>query len=467
MEGLIKMIPVGCIYPHPENPRKDIGDIKELTASIRANGVLQNLTVIPHVDGFEDCYTVVIGHRRLAAAKAAGLSSVPCIVTKMDRKEQQRTMLMENMQRSDLTVWEQAQGFQLMLDLGDDIKTIAKDSGFSEKTIKQRVKIAKYNKVSVDHALERGATIQDFIKLEKIEDPLVKDELIEKYIGTNNFEEKVKTAIKAQETAKIISAWEKDISTWAEKIEDDIPKYFKYITSAAPYSSKKAPQKPTAAGSGAKYYYKINSPGTTWTSIFIYMDVKDCKDAKEAAQIAAQEEAAKRREKAERYRNRCDMFISTRAQLRSDFINSLDEKDLKPYGGEIVSALYGIEEANRFGHSRMAECIFLNTIGLPAATDNADVVINKIAEKAKNEPLKTLMLIAIRNGLVFQSNVTYDWTSRYSASLPCWCEVENKAATKLLQLLDTFGYQKSDDEIRIEAGTHEVFDLHKEAKRKA
>ena len=68
----IKMIPIGDLMHHPENPRKDLGDLEELTASIKANGVLQNLTVVADL---EKCkYLVVIGNRRFEAAKAAGLT---------------------------------------------------------------------------------------------------------------------------------------------------------------------------------------------------------------------------------------------------------------------------------------------------------------------------------------------------------------------------------------------------------
>lgn len=107
MNTNVTMIPVAQLHPHPDNPRKDLGDITELTASIKANGVLQNLTVVPranpdvnyeelcrqyYADPTEenrtklnqfrntDGYTVIIGHRRLAAAKAARLAKLPCIV---------------------------------------------------------------------------------------------------------------------------------------------------------------------------------------------------------------------------------------------------------------------------------------------------------------------------------------------------------------------------------------------------
>ena len=133
---------VDKLHPHPDNPRKDMGDLTELTDSIKANGVFQNLTVVPEGDG----YTIIIGHRRCAAAKAAGLTEVPCIVTEMSEREQLQTMLTENMQRSDLTVYEQAQGFQMMLNMGDTVDDIAEKSGFSATTVRRRVKLLELDK---------------------------------------------------------------------------------------------------------------------------------------------------------------------------------------------------------------------------------------------------------------------------------------------------------------------------------
>ena len=98
-------IPLTSISPHPQNPRKDPGDLTELAESIRTTGILQNLTVVQNEDY---TYTVIIGHRRLAAAKLAGLKTAPCAVVEMSEDDQLATMLTENMQRSDLTVYEQA-----------------------------------------------------------------------------------------------------------------------------------------------------------------------------------------------------------------------------------------------------------------------------------------------------------------------------------------------------------------------
>ena len=136
----IKMIPIKNLLHHPDNPRKDIGDISELTDSIRKNGIMQNLTVVPDSGRL----LVLIGNRRLEAAKAAGLKYLPCkIVEGLSKVEQVGIMLEENMQRNDLTIIEQAQGFQLMLDFGETVESIAKRTGFSKQTVNHRLKIAE------------------------------------------------------------------------------------------------------------------------------------------------------------------------------------------------------------------------------------------------------------------------------------------------------------------------------------
>ena len=112
---MIQDIAIEQLDIHPQNVRKVYTDIDELAESIKARGVMQNLTVVPNPDK-KDHYLVVIGNRRLTAARKAGLKTMPCSVVEMTEKEQISTMLLENMQRSDLSVSEQAQGFQLMLD---------------------------------------------------------------------------------------------------------------------------------------------------------------------------------------------------------------------------------------------------------------------------------------------------------------------------------------------------------------
>lgn len=73
----IQMLPIEYLSSHPQNPRKDLGDLQELTESIRENGILQNLTVTPwlgEVTGkvLENTYKVIIGHLAGGRSKAQG-----------------------------------------------------------------------------------------------------------------------------------------------------------------------------------------------------------------------------------------------------------------------------------------------------------------------------------------------------------------------------------------------------------
>ncbi len=169
------------IHPHPGNPRKDLGDLTELAESIKKNGIMQNLTVIPKEDEPGE-YIIIIGHRRCEAAKLAGISEAPCrIVEGMTEKEQMSTMLEENMQRSDLTIWEQAQGFQMMFDLGETEDTIAEKTGFSKSTIKHRLNIAKLDGDTLRKKEKQDGyqlSLTDLYELEKIKDLRIRNKIL-------------------------------------------------------------------------------------------------------------------------------------------------------------------------------------------------------------------------------------------------------------------------------------------------
>lgn len=179
----IHMLPIEVIKPHPHNPRKELGDLTELIDSVKENGILQNLTVVDNGDG---SFTAVIGHRRLAAARAAGLKDVPCVITHMDEAKQLATMLAENMQRTDLTVYEQAEGVQLLLDMDFSIKDIADTTGFSESTVRRRAKLMTLDHAKFKASQARQVSLQDYEKLFEIENTDYRNALLEK-IGTADF----------------------------------------------------------------------------------------------------------------------------------------------------------------------------------------------------------------------------------------------------------------------------------------
>jgi len=212
MSEELTMLPVADIYPHPDNPRKDVGDVTELADSIAKRGILQNLTVMPGhwmPDGewSEDGYTTLIGHRRTAAAKLTGIESAPCrIVTGLTKNEQISMMLEENMQRNDLTIYEQAESFQLMLDLGDTVESLSEKTGFAKSTIYHRLNLAKLDhdvikKKEDDESFQMS--LKDMYELEKIDDVKERNRILSKAASSSNLKYEVERTVKEQERKKV------------------------------------------------------------------------------------------------------------------------------------------------------------------------------------------------------------------------------------------------------------------------
>lgn len=201
---MVLQMPVSQLEHHPDNPRKELGDLTELADSIGKKGVMQNLTIIPQecrdlpveqqpgiseISMDEEFY-VLIGNRRMEAAKQAGLKTLPCrIVTALTQKDQIAIMLEENMQRNDLTIKEQGDSFQLMLDLGDSVEDIKEKTGFSKSTIYHRLNIAKLDGDILQEKEEDDSfqlTMAGMYALEKIESVEKRNKVLKKATGSSN-----------------------------------------------------------------------------------------------------------------------------------------------------------------------------------------------------------------------------------------------------------------------------------------
>lgn len=228
----IVMIPLAELHPHPDNPRKDLGDLTELTESIKESGLLQNLTVVRgryltpeewreeamrKISGvtaedagatydahyaYQGGYTVIIGHRRCEAARLAGLGTVPCVIVDMDYKTQLATMLAENIQRVDLTPFEQAQGMQLMMDLGVTVDEIAEKTGFAPTTVRRRLKIAELDLSKIKADRECVISLRDVERVAAIESESDRERLMGE-LGTRNFYYDIEGTETRQRRAKL------------------------------------------------------------------------------------------------------------------------------------------------------------------------------------------------------------------------------------------------------------------------
>jgi ParB family transcriptional regulator, chromosome partitioning protein len=217
-------LPIADLNPHPSNPRKDLGDLTELADSIRAHGVRQNLLVVPDPDN-PAAYRLVIGHRRTAAARLAGLTHLPAAIDpNLTPVDQLELMLLENLQRTDLSPVEEADGYQGLLDLGVDAASIASRNGRSETTVRSRLRLVPLPAVAREAVHTHAATLEDAAKLTQFEDdPDVLSSLAAK-LGTRDFDFAVKDE-SYRRTARTAFAplVEALVSAGAAPVSDDNP----------------------------------------------------------------------------------------------------------------------------------------------------------------------------------------------------------------------------------------------------
>lgn len=404
---MIQMISIADLHPHKDNPRKDLGDLSELTESIKVNGIFQNLTVTPRPEGG---YTVVIGHRRMAAAKAAGLTELPCAVVGMDERTQLSTMLLENMQRSDLTLYEQAQGFQLMFDLGMSEKEIADKSGFAVATVKKRLKIATLPANGLKDAMGRGGTLEQYVAISEITDPKARVRLL-KNIGTNNFEWSLNSAKRKQEINGVLPGILEELA-YAEREEGK-----RWSSTRAEVKSvnilkwKKGDL--VCPDPAEKYTFEISGD---W--IYLSKIVKKEKPQKDPQEVEANRRRDELRELTE------EAF-----ECRKSFVENFEIK------------------------KEQHDMMLLKLVELAIADANSNNAKNcSLLEGVEPSAAATLKAIQYLAGDAdCEGYVAYNWgvlmpTYNSNSELDSWYD-----------FLAELGYQMSDEEIALRDGTHELF----------
>ncbi|MCX6557502.1 MAG: ParB/RepB/Spo0J family partition protein [Candidatus Aminicenantes bacterium] len=177
-------IPIEKIIASQLQPRKDMGDLKELTESIREKGIIEPVIVRPKDGHFE----IVAGERRFRAAKQAGMSEVPCIEHDIPDNEALELSIVENIQRKDLNVFEQAQSIMSLAEIyGYTHEEIAVKIGKSRVTVSELIRVTDLPVEIRQKCLEMGINSKTFLlELTKLEDPAKMTEILEQY-GQNSF----------------------------------------------------------------------------------------------------------------------------------------------------------------------------------------------------------------------------------------------------------------------------------------
>ena len=440
--GEIVNIPIGLLHHHPDNPRKDLGDLAELTASIKAKGVMQNLTVVCNDDS--SGYIVVIGNRRMEAAKAAGLETLPCIIAKMTPAEQVQTMLLENMQRSDLTAFEQAQGFQMMMDFGDSIETVAEKTGFSKTTIRRRLEMAKLNAATLKTVSSRQVDMGDYDKLSQIDDIDTRNAVLAE-IGTNNFNNALKKALDAQKAAQNKVEWNRIFKSHGLT---EIPYSDVWVSTYENLGYLEGtPDEKKVAELCEKHEHLYFAWG--YNSIpYIRTDRQITKEDEEerAEKIRISEQEQEKRELL--------YSLAKRAfELRFDFIKNYSIRDSKKNIEKIADWMM-LREIVSMLQSGMFSGYSTVNASKERYKDLFGGDFAKIDAMVDQHPEKALLMAVYAQWCDGPGENCYDYSLNYS---------ENEKLQNLYWSLGKLGYEMSDEEKQMIAGTHPLYKNASEA----
>jgi ParB family transcriptional regulator, chromosome partitioning protein len=196
-----KIIDIDRIQPNPDQPRTEIGDLSELSASIKEKGVLEPLLVLANGDG---TYMIIAGERRWRASKLAGLTEVPCIQVDTDEKGVAEIALIENLQRKDLNIWEEADGLKALAEkFGYTQDQIARKISKSRTTVTELMTVAGLPQTIRDRCREKNINSKSTlleIARQFDDDSMLK--LVDSFGNGSPDHESVKKAARAERTAR-------------------------------------------------------------------------------------------------------------------------------------------------------------------------------------------------------------------------------------------------------------------------
>lgn len=431
------------IRPHPENPRKNLGDLSELTESIKKNGVLQNLTVVP-VDGEPGEYMTLIGHRRYAAGILAEVVEFPCQIKEgLSRREQVSIMLEENMQRNDLTIYEQAQGFQLMLDLGETEDTIAEKTGFSKTTVRHRLNIAKLDQKELQKKEQDECfqlTLRDLYELEKVKDVKARNKILKESNNSRDLVSRAQSAVaeaRRKDNEKTIVAMLKKlgIKKAPKEVENEL------------WSVKWKTVKEFELDKDAPKQIKLPKEEGELLYIVWYRDLKVITKApKEKKELSPWEKEKKEKDKIKR---QIKAILKESSARRKEFIQNIISGKISAVKDEakIKDAIWAaLMSLSTFAYASTLRKFFLGKDEYQCTEEEKQEAQKKV------EGLSTLhQMMIILDESMKSTNETYDYRGKFNPA-------KGAALLKGYEALEPYGwYFESEDEKKVLDGTHELY----------
>lgn len=460
-ETQIVMLPVEVLEHHPENPRKDIGDISELTESIKENGILQNLTVVPKPDD-SSRYYIVIGNRRYEGACAAQLKELPCVISNMGHNKQLETMLIENMNRTDLTIYEQAKGFEQLIIAGYSQKNIAEKTGFSEATISRRLKLNEYKEADVIQAQERGGRLEDFIKLDKISHKKDRNDLA-KLIGTADFNNAYKKIINYQEAKKDIVEMVAHLKDIASEYPKDISNFdYRYIrqyiytslNGASFEKLKKEVSRLQKAGEELFYKFEISKEEQY---LYLYTKAKNTPKGN-SKKPTEKTRAEKQYDRGKRYVNK---IAKEHYELRLEFMREIvKSKKLKDY--EKICTETMLDLCSRYGYlggNFNTAKTFSDNLNMIKKNQYSTFSTENFKIYAKEYPAGAALAMVYSH--LGDNHESTNYNVYFGNSDKKNFYTQNNTLARVYDFLLKLGYQISTEEQQIIDGTHPIYNVKK------
>lgn len=429
---------------HPKNVRRKYEGIEELARSIKENGIMQNLTVVPDKEE-EGKYLVVIGNRRLTAAREAGLETAPCvIVNDMAEKEQITTMLMENMNRKDLKIYEEAEAMQMCFeDFGLKVEEIEEKTGLSKTTINHRLNMAKLDRETLVEKAEDKEfqlSITDLYTLEKVKDIKTRNKILKEASDSRDLANKARQAarqeLQERNKAKLLEECEKlGINKAPEGVYYYSSGWEEVETIYLDAEDFKIEMKETE---GVYYVIQYNSFS------FIKKEKKQKKKKEVSAVDLKQKEIKEKRAKIEAKLN--EMLKDMEDFVRNILEGKVEPPDNAEYIGKLTWEFLTKHTAT-ITQSTIAE-ILIGRDTYRAAGEEEEA---KALEKAKALPILYQMIAVAFNELEYLNLIRYVGT-----------EYQKSSGDKLQEMHDIlgmFGFSFADEEsYKIMDGEHELYE---------
>lgn len=306
---------------------------------------------------------------------------------------------------------------------GNSTYPISRRTGFSETTVRRRVKLIELDGKKFKEAVERGATLMDFIELEKIQDLKLRNKVLEK-IGTSNFKWELQAAIdkeKNEANAAIIVA---ELEKFAKKTTDTSKLQYVRSYGASQGSTVEMPEDAETE----EYFYTVSGSYFTLYKIRPQTEVNTAE--------------AEQRKKQQERKSSLDEISKRAYQLRLDFARQVSNTKAKKSIGSIIKQSIGM----------LLDCSGPEAEELAALLDievgeDDDLEFDTFEESISAQP-ERLLFLATYLAMDSDGQNYHDWYGKHK---------DNELLDDVYSLLEELGYEMSDEEYGLMNGTHELF----------